>query len=60
MASVTEAELAGLLTYIRTSLAEIIHVNSPIPVPTDNTAANSIVNETEEKKRSQAIDMRLY
>ena len=53
MASAIEAELGGLFenfqksTSMRTALAEMGHLQSPTPVATDNTAANSIVNGTD-------------
>ena len=44
---------------MRTALAEMGHQQPPTPVPTDNTAPNSIVNIMA-KKRSRAIDMIFY
>ena len=45
---------------MRTSLAEMGHLQPPTPVGTYNTAANSIVNGTAKQKRYRAIDMRFY
>ena len=56
--SATEAELVGLFencqksTSIRTDLAEMGHQKPPTLVPTDNTAAKSIVKGTEKQKIS--------
>ena len=56
MSSATESELGGLFencqkaTYTRKDLAEIGHLQPPTPAATDNTAANSIVNGTANKK----------
>ena len=66
MSSAMEAKLGGLFenfqkaTSMRTDLAEMGHSQPPTLVTTDNTAANSIVNETAKQKRSRAIDMRFY
>ena len=66
MESATEAELGGLFenfqkaTSMRTALSDMGHQKPPPPVAIDNTAANSIVNRTEKKKRSRAIDMIFY
>ena len=45
---------------MRTALAEMGHQQPPTPVAIDNTAANSIVNETAKPKKSQTINMRFY
>ena len=66
MASATEAELGGLFekcqkaTSMRMDLVEMGHQRPPTPVTTDNTTANSIINGTAKRKRSQAIDMMFY
>ena len=48
------------VTYIRMALAEMGHLKPPIPVATENTAANSIVNGKAKQKRYRAIDIRFY
>ena len=66
MASSMEAELGGLFlngqeaVYLRTILNELGHPQPPTPMVTDNSAANSIVNDIGKQKRSRAIDMRFY
>ena len=42
------------------ALAEMGHLKPPIPVATENTAANSIVNGKAKQKRYRAIDIRFY
>ena len=66
MESATESELGGLFenfqkkTSTRTALAEMGHQQSPTPLPTDNTMANSIVNGKAKQKIYRAIDMNFY
>ena len=38
----------------------MVHQQSPTPMATDNTEADSIVNRTKNRKISRAIDMRFY
>ena len=66
MASATEAELGGLFencqkeTSMRAALADMVHLQTPKPVATDNIVAKRIVNGTAKQKMSRAIDMRFY
>ena len=66
MASATEAELVGLFencqkeTSMRAALADMVHLQTPKPVATDNIVAKRIVNGTAKQKMSRAIDMRFY
>ena len=47
-------------TSIRVSLEEMGHSQPPTPVATYNSAENIILNGTENKIKSRAIDMRFY
>ena len=66
MASATKAVLGRLFekyhkaTSTRTSLADIVHIQPPTPVETDNIAANIIFNGTAKQKIPRAIYMRFY
>ena len=60
MVSATGTELGGLfenfhkVTYIWTSLAEMVHSQPPTPVEVENTVSNSIVNEMAKQKNIQS------
>jgi hypothetical protein len=45
---------------IHTCLEEFGHPQLPMPIKTDNTAANGIANDTIKQKQSKAMDMQFY
>ena len=66
MSSAAEAECGGL--YINAqeaipliiTLEELGHKQDPVPLKTDNSTAEGIMNKTIKQKRSKAMDMRFY
>jgi hypothetical protein len=66
VSSVAEAEFGALFvnakegTVTRTTLSEMGHNHKSTDLTTDNTTADGIINNTVQKKRSKAMDMRLY
>ena len=66
MASEMEAELGGLFehsqkaTSMKTTLTDMGQPQPQMAMETDNTEANSIVNGTENKIKSRAIDIIFY
>ena len=63
MASASEAECGGLFMNaqeaipIITTLKELGHKQEPIPIQTDNSTANGIMNRIIKRKRSKSFDM---
>eukprot|EP00957_Ditylum_brightwellii_P086721 6598391-Ditylum_brightwellii.AAC.1 len=63
MASATKAEVGALYTNTRkgeefcTALQELSHLQPSIPIMTDNTTANEVINDTIKQQRSCAIHM---
>jgi hypothetical protein len=45
---------------LRVTLTELGHIQPPMPLRTDNSTAFGILNETIQKKRSKAMDMRYH
>jgi hypothetical protein len=45
---------------LRVTLTELGHTQPPTPLPTDNSTAYGIVNETIKQKRLKAMDMRYH
>jgi hypothetical protein len=45
---------------LRVTLTELHHNQPPTPLPTDNSTAFGILNETIKQKRSKAMDMRYH
>ena len=66
MSLATEAELAGLFiiahkaVYIRIILKELGHKQPPMPLQTDNTMADAIINGKIQPKQTKAMDMRFH
>ena len=66
LTSATEEELVWSfencqkVTSMRISLSEMVHLQPPTPVETENTAANNIFNGKVRQRRSCAIDMIFY
>jgi hypothetical protein len=66
LASAMESEMGGLFNNcqkaipLRISLDEMKHPQPLTPVTTNNSAACSIVNDTNKQKRSRAINMHFY
>ena len=66
MASAAEAELGALYivarecVYIRLILEEMGHPQPPTPLQTDNSTADSVVNNKIQPKRLKAMDMRFH
>ena len=66
MSSATEAEMAALYimareaVYIRIILEEMGHKQPPTPMQTDNAMAEGVINNTIQKKRTKAMDMRFH
>ena len=63
MASASEAECSGLFMNAQeaipfiTTLEELGHKQGPVPLQTDNSTANGIMNPTIKRKRSKSFDM---
>ena len=66
MSSAAEAELGGLFinareaVYIRNILAEMGHLQPPTPIQTNNSAANGVVNNIIQPKKTNPMDMILH
>ena len=66
MASAAESEIAALfmnareLLPLRTTCAELGHIQPATPMRTDNNTASGIINGIFKQDRSKAIDMRFY
>jgi hypothetical protein len=66
LSSASEAEIGALFenckkaAVLRTTLAEMGHLQLATPIQTDNSTACGIANDTIKQQRSQAIDMRFY
>jgi hypothetical protein len=66
MSLATEAELAGLYimackaVYIRIILEELGHKQPPMPIQTDNTMADAVINGKVQPKQTKAMDMRFH
>jgi hypothetical protein len=66
VASVAESELGACFhnsqsgAPLRVTLAELGHIQPPMPLRTDNSTAFGILNETVKQKRSKAMDMRYH
>eukprot|EP00957_Ditylum_brightwellii_P034780 2636119-Ditylum_brightwellii.AAC.1 len=66
MASAAEAECSGLYQNgreaipLRMTLEEMGHPQPAIPIATDNTTVEGIMNTNVQQKQSKAINMRLY
>jgi len=66
MSSAAEAELGGLYinakeaVYIRNILHEMGYPQPPMPIQTDNSTAEGVINHTVQPKRMKAMDMRLH
>jgi uncharacterized protein YycO len=66
VSSVAEAECGALFvnakegTVTRTTLDEMGHNQDATKFKTDNSTADGIINNTVQKKRSKAMDMRFY
>ena len=64
MSSAAESEVVGLYLNTRESicliytLEELRHIQDPVPIKTDNSTANSVINKTVKLKRAKAFDMR--
>jgi hypothetical protein len=65
MSSAAKAELGALylnakeVVYLRQFLEEIGHPQPETPIQTDNTAAEGVINNKIQPKRTKAMDMRL-
>jgi hypothetical protein len=66
MSSEAEAEIGAVFlnakegAVVRTTLEELGHKQSPIPMERDNTTATGYSNGTIKQKRTKAMDMRFY
>jgi hypothetical protein len=66
ISSAAEAEIGAVFinankgTFLRTTLEELGHKQSPIPMETDNTTATGYSNGAIKQKRTKAMDMRFY
>ncbi len=66
MSSVTKTELAGLYimahkaVYIRIILEELGHTQPPIPLQTDYTMADGVINGKVQPKQTKAMDVRFH
>ena len=66
MSSETESELAELYimareaVYIRIILEEMVHKQPPMPLQTDNSMAESVVNGKIQPNRTKSMDMRFH
>ena len=66
MGSVAKAEGSGLymnaleLSPTRTTLEKLDHPQSPIPLKTNNSTADGIMNKTIKQRQSKAMDKRFY
>ena len=66
MSSAAEAECGSLYMNAQhavphiTTLEELGHKQRPVPIKTDNSTANGIMNKTIKRKRSKAFDMRFW
>jgi hypothetical protein len=66
MSSATEAEIGALYINARKGveerniLSEMVHLQPPTPVQTDNSTADSIVNLRVQPKHTKAMDMRFH
>jgi hypothetical protein len=45
---------------LRVTLTELVHIQPPTPLRTDNSTAFGILNETIKQKRSKAMDMQYH
>ncbi len=66
MSSATEVELAGLYIMareavcIRIILEELDHKQPPMPLQTDNSMADAVINGKIQPKQTKAMDMRFH
>ena len=66
MSSAAEAELGGLflnatnLVFIRHTLHDMNHPQSPISIKNDNTTVLGVITKTIKRRRAKAIDMRFH
>jgi hypothetical protein len=66
MSLATKAELAGLYimackaVYIRIILKELGHKQPPMPLQTNNSMADAIINSKIQPKQIKAMDMRFH
>ena len=66
MSSVADVECGSLYINAQnaiphiTTLEELGHKQRPVPIKTDNSTANGIMNKTIKRKRSKAFDMRFW
>ena len=66
MSSAAESEVGGLYLNAREAISliytleELGHIQDPVPMKTDNSTANGIINQTVKLKRAKAFDMRFW